>query len=137
MSNATITDGRFKNHKWFEEVEVNSLRPRLASDIVRLRHTGWYVDDTYGETTQGIVLRLPNNRGFLAGCSDPWNGEAPYCAGLFEMYIYDDENTAARCADQIAEWYDEECREDNEKQREEMRLEDIENERQAMIDNLP
>jgi len=135
MRNATcnpvIVDGTWKNYRWFENVD--DYRARNANEIVRLRHNGWYIDEQQDETTQGIVLRLPNKRGFLAGCSDPYNDGA----ALVEMCVYDDEDTAARCADQIAERYAEKSRECAEKDRQEFEAQALENERQEMIDNLP
>lgn len=120
--NPTILDGRFKNHRWIESDSIDAFRPRLASDIVHLKHCGWYVDEDCGETTVGIVLRLSHKRGFLAGCSDSWNGDAPECSCMVEDYVYDSEDIAARAADQIAERYAEQCREDDEKFREEQRI---------------
>jgi len=127
------------NYRWFEESAVNDFRPRLAGDIVKLRHNGWYVDDEFqDETTFGIVLRLPHGRGFLAGCSDPYNWpKRGFGACLVENYVYADEDTAARCADQIAEKYAEDSREANAKQHEQQAIDDAESERQEMVDNLP
>jgi hypothetical protein len=76
------------------------LRWRYCDDIARsIGHTGWFTDE-YGdsETIRGIVMRLPANRGFLAG----WTmGEG--MASAIDADIYDDETAAAYAADSMAE----------------------------------
>lgn len=114
----THTYGRFH-----EDPEVPFLRVGLAHEIVRLRHTGWYVDQHQDETTKGIVFRLVGKRGWIAATTDPWNcdkdGHGPVIVEVRpngQPYIYDSPEEAARNADKFAERYSEVCREDDEKQ---------------------
>lgn len=95
--------------KWCDEV-----------DGCRVDHTGWYSDE-YGdsEKIRGIVLRLPNNRGFLAGWS---MGEG--MASTVEYSIYDDEVDAAYAADSIAESTAESERDYQESERERIEAEE-------------
>ncbi len=71
---------------WCDEVEG-----------VRIGHTGWYFSESR-ETIRGLVFRLPHGRGFLAGWS---MGEG--MASQVDGYVWDDENDAARAANDMAE----------------------------------
>lgn len=95
--------------KWCDEV-----------DGCHVDHTGWYTDE-YGDSwkIRGIVLRLPNNRGFLAGCS---MGRG--MASTVEYQIYDDEVDAAYAADSIAESTAESERDYQESERERIEAEE-------------
>lgn len=95
--------------KWCDEVEG-----------CRANHTGWCTDE-FGdsEKLRGIVLRLPNNRGFLAGWS---MGEG--MASTVEYPIYDDEVDAAYAADSLAEDAADNEREYQESERERVRCEE-------------
>jgi len=76
-----------------------SLRWQWADDVVSLNHTGWYSDDDgIAETIRGIVMRLPHERGFIAGWS---MGES--MASEIEISIYPDQESAAYAADTMAE----------------------------------
>lgn len=75
-----------------------SLRWQWADDVVRLNHTGWYCDDYQDQTIRGIVMRLPHERGFLAGWS---MGES--MTSEIELDIYPDQDSAAYAADSLAE----------------------------------
>jgi len=63
-----------------------------------IHHTGWYCDSFQDSKVRGIVMRLPHNRGFLAGWSI---GEG--MISEIKYTIYNDETTAAWAADSIAE----------------------------------
>lgn len=84
-----------------EVSEGSGVRLRVvgwADHIVPMRHKGWFTDDHGdGETARGLVLRLPNGRGFLAG----WSMGAGMCAS-FAGDIYDCERDAAYAADEEA-----------------------------------
>ena len=65
----------------------------------RIRHEGWYCyEDGCGETIRGLVMRLPNNRGFLAGWS---MGKGMISDVDYDVFL--DEVDAAQCADSMAE----------------------------------
>lgn len=85
-------------------VELREVGP--AHEILRLRHTGYYMDAFQEETVHGVVFRLPHGR-FLAGYEDPWN-EGMY---IFDPERFEDEKEAARRADRAAEIYAEAERE--------------------------
>lgn len=88
-------------------------------DGCRVDHTGWYSDEYQDSKIRGIVLRLPNNRGFLAGWS---MGE--HMASSLEYHIYSDEVDAAYAADAIAEHVADEERDYQESERERIRCEE-------------
>lgn len=74
----------------------------------RIGHTGWFCDyDGQGDKIRGLVVRLPHDRGFLAGWSmgDDMIGEV-------YRSIYHCELEAARVADAAAEAVAEEARND-------------------------
>jgi hypothetical protein len=97
------------------------LRKRSAHDVIRLRHKGWWVDNEQDATTHGVVFRLPSGRGFLAGYTCPWEDDNDNV----ELTVYDDEETAARVADQMAERYAEICRHDEEMERLKVEAEEL------------
>lgn len=76
------------------------LRWMWADEVsgVRISHKGWYCDDCCDEKTRGIVMRLPNKRGFIAGWS---MGEG--MASSVDYYVFDNERDAAFGADSMAE----------------------------------
>lgn len=90
------------------------LRWRWADEVADLRHRGWYCDE-YGDIVlRGLVMRLPRQRGFIAG----------YSMGVgmisdVEYTIFGSEREAARYADGLAEIvadrereYQEKCRQE-------------------------
>lgn len=83
-----------------------ALRWKRADDVASLRHTGWCCDSYGNQTVFGVVFRLPNNRGFLAGWS---MGEG--MASSLDYNIYPDEESAAYAADSMAEQVAEDERE--------------------------
>lgn len=64
----------------------------------RIRHKGWFCDEYQEETIRGLVMRLPNSRGFLAGWS-MGKGMSSYV----DYDVFLDEVDAAQCADSMAE----------------------------------
>ena len=64
----------------------------------RIRHKGWFCDNYQEETIRGLVMRLPNNRGFIAGWS-MGKGMSSYV----DYDVFLDEVDAAQCADSMAE----------------------------------
>jgi hypothetical protein len=100
--------------RWHES-PTDHLREVGFADTIAIRtirHKGWYISDIHqDETTRGIVFRLPNNRGFVAGCTDPFK-DGP-C--ILEIESIEDEIGAALRADRIAQLYAEQCKEDEAK----------------------
>jgi len=81
--------------------------------LTHLRHKGWYVDSNHDNVTRGVVYRLPGSRGFLAGYSDPWNGDDEGMGPCsLEFEAFDDPEDAARRADRLAEMAGERYRKD-------------------------
>lgn len=79
-----------------------------------IQHKGYYCDEFGDSILRGVVYQLPARKGktqYIAGYSDPDNEGA---ALLNFNDIYDDENDAARSADQFAEREAENQREYNE-----------------------
>jgi len=75
------------------------LRWKWCDEIVsRINHKGWYSDEWQQDTIRGLVMRLPNNRGFLAGWS---MGEGMSSFVGYDVFL--DEVDAAQCADSMAE----------------------------------
>lgn len=103
--------------KWSEQAEMLGRDVKYADELLKyLGHTGWYVDNFQDETCRGIVIRLTHGR-FMAGVTDPWNFNIKDRCGpaMVELYVYDNEDDAARSANHIAEVYAESCREDDAK----------------------
>jgi hypothetical protein len=109
-----------KQYRWIEKPSACGLRfVGYASDIVRLDHTGWYVDNDQNETVKGVVFQLPGRDGkplFVAGYEDWNNGRAdsdgPVTLDFGNVSLtHDGARDAARRADQIAQWIAEDERE--------------------------
>jgi len=95
--------------------------------LTHLRHKGWYVDSNHDNVTRGVVYRLPGSRGFLAGYSDPWNGDDDGMGPCsLEFEAFDDPEDAARRADRLAEMAGERYREDDLQQSAAYQLEEAE-----------
>ncbi|MFK4131963.1 hypothetical protein ACI2KR_06665 [Pseudomonas luteola] len=76
-----------------------SLRWQWASDAYSsIDHTGWFLSQHCDEKVQGIVLRLPKSRGFLAG----WSMGESMASSIDISTIYEDEESAALAADDLA-----------------------------------
>jgi len=83
-----------------------SLRWQYADQIINLGHYGWFCDQYQDDTIRGFVMRLPHDRGFIAG----WTmGEG--MISEIETYIYANEENAAYAADSMAEYAAERQRE--------------------------
>jgi hypothetical protein len=48
-------------------------RADYADKLAKIGHTGWFTDDSKDETFRGVVIRLPNRRGFLIGYQENLN----------------------------------------------------------------
>jgi len=115
--NPPFTARGAKAMRWLEKPAECGLRfVGYASDLAGLRHDGWYVDNGQSSIVRGVVFQLPARYGkplFVAGYDDADNGEAnaggPVALDFGDTT--DDQNTAARWADQIAEWHAESERE--------------------------
>ncbi|TPI86409.1 hypothetical protein [Mesorhizobium sp. B2-8-9] len=111
-----------KAMRWIEKPAACGLRVvDYADKLVRLDHTGWFLDnDNDGETARGIVYQLPGRHGkplFVAGVADPFNDGAA-CLGFDDIErgasgedCDDAKRTQAGYADQLAAWYAEDERE--------------------------
>jgi hypothetical protein len=111
--------GTRRTVRWIENA---SHGLRLASKPEGSRrddHCDWYVN-TFYETTSPTVLALPHGR-YLAAASDPWN---PDCY-IVDMDAETDLDDAWRSADGMAEWYAEDCRDDEAKQSAELETEQL------------
>lgn len=76
------------------------LRIAYADEVSRrIRHRGWYCDESHDQTIRGIVARLPHGRGFLAG----WTMGEGMASELDTSCIWADETEAAHAADSAAE----------------------------------
>ena len=107
--------------RWIENPAARGLRIRAAHDVVRLDHTGWYLDSYgMGDTVHGIVAILPGRNGkarAVAGYADPFN-DGPVCIDVSEIFESDPDTyhcdayrDASRRGDSIAERYAEQERE--------------------------
>lgn len=77
---------------------------RAEGGSIRDMGKGWFTDsEDQSEVARGVVYRLPHGRGFVAGVADPCN-VGPAMLAVCEA-PEDDAMTAARYADQLAEWY--------------------------------
>lgn len=118
--------------RWIENPSACGLRfVGFAHEIIRLDHTGYYLDDYCGETVQAVVYQLPARYGqacYVYGYADPYNGKKgheftnPAClsfdieAGQFggcdgRASNDDGARDAARFADSIAESFADKTRE--------------------------
>lgn len=104
-----------KGHSFYLDSDfMPSLRWAWCDEVCNsIRHTGWHCDSFQDSKIRGIVMRLPHNRGFLAGWS---MGDG--MISEIEYIIYDDEHDAAHAADNIAEAVAEKEREFQESQEE-------------------
>jgi len=95
--------------RWVDDPEADlGLRLVGAShEILRLGHSGWYVDTIYEDTCEGRVYRLPHGR-YLAGYTDGFNPDA-VCLDV--RTVYDCERDAAHAAEEMARIYAEDARE--------------------------
>jgi len=94
---------------WYSHDGAERWREQDAREVCRLDHTGYYTDMDQDELCIGIIARLPHGR-ILAGYRLTENDERVYFSEIF-----DDEQDAARIADEHARVYGEQAVEDSEK----------------------
>lgn len=117
-----------ERYRWVENASKGLRYVGKSSEIIKLRHTGWYVDNFQDETVHGKVFQLPARNGspqYIPAVNDPCNDDA-YVMDFHS--VTDDKEDAARWADHMAERYAEDARIDQAKQDAEIRLEEIETE---------
>jgi len=85
---------------YLEDAGMPGLRWSWCDDVadVDIRHSGSYCDEYGDETIRGLVMRLPRERGFLAG----WSMGERMSSAIETDYIYDSERDAAYAAESIA-----------------------------------
>jgi hypothetical protein len=81
---------------WVAFDGVNFRNERFCDEVISSKHTGWFTDPDQDETARGIVASLPHGR-FIAGYFLSMNDERVYFPDIF-----DDEQDAARMADEHA-----------------------------------
>ena len=127
---------------WSETPETWSELKGRADEIIRLDHTGWFVDSYQSESQSGIVreVRTKNGPRYLACISDPWNGDKKgngpcriECRENGLPYWYECEREAARNADGAAEASAEEMREWSEQADERQQAEETADEMRQTI----
>lgn len=128
--------------RWSETPEDWSELKGLADEIIRLDHTGWFVDSYQSESQSGIVREVKTAKGprYLACVPDPFNGDKEgngpcrvECWGNGSPVWYDCEREAARNADGAAESSAEEMREYDEQWQKRATAEETADEMQAAI----
>lgn len=100
-----------------------------VSDIARREgwrwdHDGWYVDNFQDATVRGVVLQLPARDGkpvYVPAFSNPYEDDGSYSADFHSTT--DTLRDAMHWADQMAEVYAEEAREDDAKFQAEQQIE--------------
>ncbi|WKV22085.1 hypothetical protein Phage2-1_00085 [Achromobacter phage 2-1] len=101
-----------------------------ADKIIRLDHTGWYMDDECGAingTAKGVVFQLVGKNGeprFFPAIDQSENNEIV----TFPLEVTDDKEEAARWADHYADKWAERSREFYAEDRRERQIEDLEEE---------
>ena len=121
-------EGSRDKYRWVENVSKGLRYVDRADEIVRLNHTGWYIDNFRDETVHGEVYQLPARNGaaqFVPAVNDPCNDD---CACLDFYSITDDKEECARWADSMAEQWAEREREYQAEESKRIRLEEIETE---------
>ena len=83
--------------KWADEIYSRGSLKWWKNPYL-IPHKGWFCDEYQEETIRGLVMRLPNNRGFLAGWS---MGKGMSSHVDYDVFL--DEVDAAQCADSMAE----------------------------------
>lgn len=119
LARAVITGGNGDmwgdSQKWFSDDDLRGLRfVGHADELVRLDHTGHYVDETFSSAVRGAVWRLTGkNKGerMISGCiiKDEFGGNESHAFISYEVFA--DEMLAARNADRLAEKYAADSRE--------------------------
>jgi len=115
-------------YRWVENASKGLRHVGSADDIVKLGHTGWYIDNFQDETVRGEVYQLPAKDGecrFVPAVNDPNNDD---CACVDFRSVTDDKEECARWADSMAESWAEREREYQAEESKRIRLEEIEDE---------
>ena len=115
-------------YRWVENVSDGLRHVGASHDLVRLRHTGWFVNEFQDETVHGEVYQMPARGGvarYVPAVNDPDNDD---CAVLDFHSVTDDKEEAARWADQMAENYAEREREYQAEERARIEQEEAEEE---------
>ena len=124
--NRAFTPGQSRDsYRWVENVEDGLRKVGDSDDIVRMDHTGYYVDNFQDETVHGEVYQMPARNGvsqFVPAVNDPNNKG---CACLDFSSVTDDKEDAARWADSMAEQWAEREREYQAKEDAKNRIEEI------------
>lgn len=76
------------------------LRWKAAEDVANIGHSGWFLSGGV-DTVEGIVMRLPKGRGFLAG----WSMGERMASGVATDRVYATEEEAGFAADDLAYQY--------------------------------
>jgi hypothetical protein len=101
-----------------------NLRLKKANDCLsysRLTQiSGYYIDRDGFETIEPIIALLPHGRGFLAG----WTMGKGMSASIDRSTVWSDAAEAARAAHNMADYHAEECREFEERDRQEQNEEE-------------
>ena len=106
---------------YFESDFSPGLRWTWCDEVegTRIDHKGWYCDDSQSEVMRGFVMRLPNEKGFLAGCTI---GEG--CVAYLDLEPHSSEREAAHVADRMAESIADEWKREEEKENASQRVEE-------------
>ena len=118
-------DGSSTRLTWMEDLSGHFRNVTDAHRVIKLGHTGWYLDSFQSETAHGIVLQLPARDGkpvWLHGVADPYNSNSGMVA--LEAHEWTDvKEDAARWSDRMAEIYAEVSREADSKDQAERQIE--------------
>lgn len=100
---APLTPETQERSFYLESDFMPGLRRKWCDEIptIRIRHKGWFCDESHDSTIRGLVFRLPHGRGFLIGWS---MGEGMASGiGYGQIWEKDDETGAAIAADSLAQ----------------------------------
>lgn len=113
------------HYRWVENAS-NGLRfVGKAHEIVRMDHTGYYIDNFQDETVHGQVWQLPARNGepqYIPAVNDTWN---PDCSCVDFTSVASDKEDCAQTADEMARVWAEREREYQAKEDAKNRLEEI------------
>ncbi len=97
---------------YLQSESMPGLRWEWCDEVsgARISHTGWFCDEDQSDKIRGIVFRLPNGRGFLAGWS-----MGKHMSSAVDPEIFETAEEAAYAADSAAETAADSQREHNER----------------------
>ena len=96
-------EGSRRRLRWIENASAGLRVVGAADSIIRLRHTGWYLDPFGdGETARGYVLQLPARKGVSQYVPAILDANNPDCYVAEFADVTDDKEDAARFADMAA-----------------------------------